>query len=184
TRGCRCWPTSCGQGPPGRGRHRAWPRRPGPSGPPHQARPGPTALPGLLVHSVLAVPAAVFTHLDAVAVVLLVFGHDVVASLADVASKRHLDPFLISGHAALLPPPGGSSGLSPVKATASRAQPRGWTSRVPFRSRSGGRTRTDDNSIMSRVLCQLSYAALRSHGETVCLGCRTCIDGECNGQRP
>ena len=28
--------------------------------------------------------------------------------------------------------------------------------------RSGGRTRTDDNSIMSRVLCQLSYAALRS----------------------
>ena len=26
---------------------------------------------------------------------------------------------------------------------------------------SGGRTRTDDNSIMSRVLCQLSYAALR-----------------------
>src|SRR3546814_2980143 len=52
------------------------------------------SLPGLLVHGVHAVPAAVLLHLDALAVVHLVLGGDVVAALARRALEGDGDALL------------------------------------------------------------------------------------------
>src|SRR5581483_8383353 len=52
----------------------------------------------LLVEGVLAVPAAVLLHLDALAVVLLVLHRDVVAPLAGLAGQRDLDSLIAPGH--------------------------------------------------------------------------------------
>ena len=43
---------------------------------------------------------------------------------------------------------------------------------LPLSCGSGGRTRTADNSIMSRVLCQLSYAARRAVDRSVLRACQ------------
>src|SRR5438105_13002339 len=63
-----------------------------------------SALAGLLVEGVLAVPAAVLLHLDAVAVVRLVLERDVVAPLALFTGESHLHP-LVARHLAVAPPP-------------------------------------------------------------------------------
>src|SRR5690349_21118786 len=55
-------------------------------------------LAGFLVHRVLAVPAAVLLHLDALAVVLLVLHRDVVAPLAGLAREGHLHSLLVPRH--------------------------------------------------------------------------------------
>src|SRR5690242_16642366 len=56
-------------------------------------------LPGLLVQRVLAVPAAVLLHLDALTVVDLVLHRDVVAPLADLARQGDGDALLTGlGH--------------------------------------------------------------------------------------
>src|SRR4026208_1450780 len=78
--------------------------RPAPSG--ATAAPGPRRvraagagrrpwLSRLPVQRVLAVPAAVLLHLDALAVVDLALHRDVVPPLADLTSQRDLDPLLI-----------------------------------------------------------------------------------------
>src|SRR5438477_5244694 len=54
------------------------------------------------MEGVLAVPAAVLLHLDALAVVLLVLHRDVVAALAGLACERDLDPLVALCHRCLL----------------------------------------------------------------------------------
>src|SRR5687768_3394855 len=79
-------------------------------------------LTGLFVNGVGAVPAAVLLQLDALAIVLLVLLRDVVAPLALLAGQGDLHALFVLCHLAF-----------------------------PCCS-SGGRTRTDDPTIMSRVL--------------------------------
>src|SRR5687767_14912787 len=63
-----------------------------------------TRLPRLLVHRVGPVPPAVLLHLDALAVVHLVLGGDVVAPLARGALERDGDALLVGlGHLGPVP---------------------------------------------------------------------------------
>src|SRR4029077_17030578 len=90
---------------------------------------GSEALSGLLVEGVSVVPPAVLLHLDPLAVVQLVLGGDVVAALAQLTRQRDLYSLLVLWHELLL-----------IDAS--------WW----LETGSGGRTRTGDPTIMSRVL--------------------------------
>ena len=87
---------------------------------------------------VLAVERTKLLHLDALAVVELVFCRDVVPTLAVLTLQGHLDSFLIFRHLAL------PRFLLTCLIYAGNQPPR--------QRGSGGGIRTRDNTIMSRVL--------------------------------
>src|SRR5579875_2546431 len=88
---------------------------------------------GLFVKGVPAIPPAVLSHLDPLAVVLFVLGRDVVAPLAHLAGQGHLNSSLVLRHRP-------------------RAPRFRWFPRTFAVLGSGGGTRTRDPTIMSRVL--------------------------------
>ena len=59
-------------------------------------------LASFLVGRVTTLPLAILLHLDALAVVDLVLGRDVVPTLAVLALERDLDPLLVLRHVGLL----------------------------------------------------------------------------------
>src|SRR5664279_1841038 len=97
-------------------------------------------LSGLLVQRVLAIPAAELLHLDPLAIVHLVLRRDVVPSFALLAGQGDLDALLVLCHGDSLLPDGRPGRRSvPMIALCPEIG-------------SGGRTRTGDPTIMSRVL--------------------------------
>src|SRR5262245_60318465 len=107
-------------------------------------------LAGLAVRGVLAAARAELLQLDAVGIVAAVLARDVVAFLA--LHTRHRDLWtnigrLGHGWSALLAD-SGYGGVAQVACC--------WRGSV----RSGGRNRTGDTAIMSRLLCRLSYTAV------------------------
>src|SRR5207302_4119626 len=112
------------------GGHRSWrrpPVRPGPREPfALWTRRRAEELPRLSMQGMGAVPLAVLLHLDAVAVVLLVLGGDVVAPLADLARQRDLYSLVAPSHWCL--PTSKSSRLA---RRPRYGRPRGWRSAGP-----------------------------------------------------
>ena len=82
-----------------------------------------------------ALPLAVLLHLNALSVVLAILGRNIVTPLAVLASQRDLNSLFVLCHFSLHPHNFYAAGLKP-----------------PSAHGSGGRTRTDDPTIMSRVL--------------------------------